>query len=33
MFNDAKRAEYLFELYDQYTSGLLAVEKPKRKAK
>ena len=30
---DAKRVEYLFELYEKYTSGLLAQEKPKRKGK
>ena len=31
--SDAKRVEYLFELYEKYTSGLLAQEKPKRKGK
>jgi len=32
--NDAKRVEFLFELYEKYTAGLLAeVEKPKRKKK
>ena len=31
--NDTKRVEYLFELYDKYTSGLLAVEKVKKKRK
>lgn len=31
---DAKRVEFLFELYEQYAAGLLAgVEKPKRKKK
>ena len=29
--SDAKRVEYLFELYEKYTMGLLAGEKPKRK--
>jgi hypothetical protein len=29
--SDAKRVEYLFELYEKYTMGLLAQEKPKRK--
>jgi len=29
----AKRVEYLFELYEKYTMGLLATEKPKRKKK
>jgi len=29
----AKRVEYLFELYEKYTQGLLAGEKPKRKKK
>jgi hypothetical protein len=28
---DAKRVEYLFELYEKYTQGLLAGEKPKKK--
>lgn len=28
--SDAKRVEYLFELYEKYTMGLLAREKPKR---
>ncbi|MCD8538734.1 MAG: hypothetical protein LRY55_02465 [Leadbetterella sp.] len=28
--SDAKRVEYLFELYEEYTNGLLAAEKPKR---
>ena len=27
---DAKRVEYLFELYEKYTKGLLAGEKPKK---
>ncbi|MCB0759233.1 MAG: hypothetical protein KDC01_12295 [Flavobacteriales bacterium] len=31
--NDAKRVEYLFELYEKYTSGLLAKPEPKRKKK
>jgi hypothetical protein len=31
--SDAKRVEYLFELYEKYTMGLLAQEKPKRKKK
>jgi hypothetical protein len=31
--SDAKRVEYLFELYEKYTMGLLAGEKPKRKKK
>lgn len=34
--SDAKRVEYLFELYEKYTSGLLAgsaKEKGKKKAK
>jgi len=31
--NDAKRVEYLFGLYEKYTMGLLATEKPKRKKK
>jgi len=31
--SDAKRVEYLFELYEKYTMGLLATEKPKRKKK
>ncbi len=31
--SDAKRVEYLFELYEKYTAGLLAGEKPKRKKK
>ena len=31
--SDAKRVEYLFELYEKYTKGLLAGEKPKRKRK
>jgi len=32
--SDAKRVEYLFELYEKYTMGLLAGEKPnRRKAK
>ena len=29
--SDAKQVEYLFELYEKYTSGLLALEKPKRR--
>ncbi|MFI5220781.1 MAG: class I SAM-dependent DNA methyltransferase [Bacteroidia bacterium] len=29
--SETKRIEFLFELYDKYTSGLFAVEKPKRK--
>ena len=29
--NDAKRVEYLFELYEGYVGGVLAQEKPKRK--
>jgi hypothetical protein len=28
--SDAKRVEYLFELYEEYTRGVLAAEKPKR---
>jgi len=28
--SDAKRVEYLFEVYEGYTKGLLAAEKPKR---
>ncbi len=28
--SDAKRVEYLFELYEEYTKGLLAEVKPKR---
>jgi hypothetical protein len=28
--SDAKRVENLFELYEAYTKGLLAAEKPKR---
>ena len=28
--NETKRIEFLFELYDKYTSGLFAVEKNKR---
>lgn len=31
--NDAKRVEYLFELYEKYTAGLLAGEKLKRMKK
>ena len=31
--NETKRIEYLFELYDKYTSGLFAVEKKKKKIK
>ncbi|MCB0759021.1 MAG: class I SAM-dependent DNA methyltransferase [Flavobacteriales bacterium] len=31
--NDAKRVEYLFELYEKYTAGLLAKPEPKRKKK
>ena len=30
---EAKRMEFLFELYEKYTSGLFAVGKPKKKAK
>ncbi len=30
---DAKRMEFLFELYEKYTSGLFAVEKVKKKRK
>jgi hypothetical protein len=30
---DAKRVEYLFELYEKYTAWLLAGEKPKRNKK
>jgi len=29
--SDAKRVEYLFELYEKYTAGLLAGDKPKRR--
>jgi hypothetical protein len=29
--SDTKQVEYLFELYKEYTEGLLAGEKPKRK--
>jgi hypothetical protein len=29
--NETKRIEFLFELYDKYTSGLFAVEKIKKK--
>lgn len=29
--SDAKRVEYLFGLYEKYTSGLLANEKPKKR--
>ncbi len=28
---EAKRIEYLFELYDQYTAGMFVVQKKKRK--
>jgi hypothetical protein len=31
--SEAKRMEFLFELYDTYTKGFLAEEKPKRKKK
>ena len=31
--SDAKRVEFLFELYEKYVAGLLAGEKPKRKKK
>jgi hypothetical protein len=31
--SDSKRVEYLFELYEEYTKGLLAGEKPKRRKK
>jgi len=31
--NETKRIEYLFELYDKYTSGLFVVEKKKKKSK
>ncbi len=31
--NETKRIEFLFELYDKYTSGLFAKEKSKRKRK
>lgn len=31
--NETKRIEFLFELYDKYTNGLFATEKPKRKKK
>jgi hypothetical protein len=27
---DAKRVEYLFKLYEKYTAGLLAGEKPEK---
>jgi hypothetical protein len=29
--SESKRMEFLFELYEKYTAGLFAVEKPKRK--
>lgn len=29
--NEAKRMEYLFELYDVYTAGMFAVTKPAKK--
>ena len=29
--NETKRIEFLFELYDEYTSGLFAVEKKGKK--
>jgi hypothetical protein len=29
--SDAKRVEYLFEVYEEYTKGLLAGEKRKKK--
>ena len=31
--SDAKRVEFLFELYEQYAAELLAGEKPERKKK
>ncbi|HEY5391162.1 MAG TPA: type IIL restriction-modification enzyme MmeI, partial [Hanamia sp.] len=31
--NETKRIEFLFELYDKYTSGMFAVEKVKKKKK
>jgi hypothetical protein len=31
--SDAKRMEFLFELYEKYTAGLFAVEKEKKKSK
>ncbi len=31
--SEAKRIEYLFELYEKYTSGMFAEEKPKKKIK
>lgn len=31
--SEAKRMEYLFELYEQYTADLFTIEKPKRKKK
>jgi len=31
--SESKRMEFLFELYEKYTAGLFAVEKPKRKKK
>jgi hypothetical protein len=31
--SDAKRMEFLFELYEKYTAGLFAVEKGKKKSK
>jgi hypothetical protein len=30
---EAKRMEFLFELYEKYTAGMFSAEKPKRKAK
>ena len=29
--SDAKRVEFLFELYEKYVAGLLAEEKPKKR--
>lgn len=31
--NNAKRVEFLFELYEKYTQGLLVGPKPKRNPK
>jgi hypothetical protein len=31
--SEAKRMEFLFELYEKYTAGLFAKEKPKKKKK
>ncbi len=31
--SEAKRMEFLFELYEKYTAGLFAVEKTKKKKK